>query len=341
MEYFGKTKKGETVNKYILKSKDLEISILNYGGTITSIIMSDKNGNKSNIVCGFDTIEDYEEKSPEFGCIIGRTAGRIAYGKFTLNNKEYNMAINNGLNHLHGGLDSLNKKVWEAKQTENTLELSYFSKDGESEYPGNVNFKVTYELIENELSIRYFAETDQDTIINMTNHSYFNLSSGKEDCLNHELYINADKISTLHKDGFVSGNFMNVENTAFDFRKAKKIGKDINNKEEQIILGSGYDHPFILNSDKPQAKVYHAETGRIIELETDQKTLVFYTGNFLGKEGKLNWGSYSVSRGAFCLEAQNIPNHINIKGYDEIVTKEKPYYAETIFRFKLGSEKID
>ena len=175
----------------------------------------------------------------------------------------------------------------------------------------------------------------------MTNHSYFNLSSGKEDCLNHELYINADKISTLHKDGFVSGNFMNVENTAFDFRKAKKIGKDINNKEEQIILGSGYDHPFILNSDKPQAKVYHAETGRIIELETDQKTLVFYTGNFLGKEGKLNWGSYSVNRGAFCLETQNIPNHINIKGYDEIITKEKPYYAETTFRFKLGSEKID
>ena len=343
MEYFGKTKNGETVNKYWLVSEDLKVGILNYGGIITDILMPDKTGLEENLVYGFDNMEDYANKSPKFGCIIGREAGRIAYGKFTLNNKNYELSINNGVNHLHGGSNSLDKKLWNAIQTGNKLELSYFSPNGENAYPGNVNFKVVYELVDNELTIKNYATTDEDTIINLTNHSYFNLAgNGKEDCLNHELYIDADNIAKLHKDGFTAGELLNVEGTAFDFRKAKKIGKDIEAKEEQIILGGGYDHPFILNSgSKPQVVISHKESGRILEIETDQKTAVFYTGNFLGSEGKLSFGKDCIYRGAFCIETQNIPNHINIKGYEDIITKEKPYYAQTLYRFKIGGGNLD
>lgn len=337
MEYFGKTKDNHTVNKYWLKTDKLKVGILNYGGIITDILMADNKGIEENIVYGFDNMEDYQTKSPKFGCIIGRTSGRTAYGKFTINNKNYEMTINNGVNHHHGGLDSLDKKIWNVKENNNSLEFTYFSPNGESGYPGNVNFKVVYELNNNELLIKNYAETDEDTIINLTNHSYFNLSgNAKEDCLDHNLYINADEIAKLHEDGFASGEFMDVTNSAFDFRISKKIGKDINNNEPQIKLGTGYDHPFMLKNDKkPQVIVKHEKSGRILEVETDQKTLVFYTGNFLGKEGKLSCGSNAMIRGAFCLETQNIPNHINISGYENIITKEKPYYAETTYRFRL------
>lgn len=336
MEYFGKTSKGETVNKYWLISDKIKVGILNYGGTITDIIMPDKNGTEENIVYGFDNIEDYENKSPKFGCIIGRTAGRIAYGKFSLNNENYSMEINHGVNQHHGGKDALDTKIWKVTELHNAIELSYFSPHGENGYPGNVNFKVIYEISDNQLTMKCYAETDRDTIINLTNHSYFNLAGEKnEDCLNHMLYINADKIAKLHEDGFTTEDFMDVTGSAFDFRIAKKIGEHIENPEEQVILGSGYDHAFILNETTPQAKVCHENSGRFMEVETDQKTLVFYTGNFLGEEGRLSTGKNSIRRGAFCLETQNIPNHINIKGYDTIVTKDKPYYAQTIYRFKI------
>ena len=233
----------------------------------------------------------------------------------------------------------MDKKIWRVREGENLLEFSYFSPDGENGYPGNVNFKVVYKLNNNELSVEYMGETDEDTIINLTNHSYFNLSGNpKEDCLNHTLYINSDKIAKLHKDGFVSGEFMDIENTAFDFRIPKEIGKDINNPHEQLILGGGYDHPYILNESMPQIKVCHKKSGRVLEIETDQKTVVLYTGNYLGKEGLLSSGANSIYRGAFCLETQNIPNHINIKGYENIVTKNRPYYAKTLYRFRIGGE---
>lgn len=337
MEYFGKTKNDGIINKYWLKTDKLKVGILNYGGIITDIIMPDKYGNEENLVYAFDNIKNYETKSPKFGCIIGREAGRIAYGKFSLNGKDYNLLINNGLNHLHGGYDSLDKKVWNINETENGLELSYFSPDGECGYPGNVNFKVIYKLINNELSIRYYAETDEDTIINLTNHSYFNLSgNAKEDCLEHEVFINADKIAKLHKDGFVSSELIDVEGTPFDFRIPKQIGRDICSEHPQIEQGNGYDHPYILNkNNKIPIRVSHKNSGRILEMETDQKTVVFYSGNFLNKEGKLSCGANAIFRGSFCLETQNIPNHVNLSSWKQITTKEKPYYAETLYRFLL------
>lgn len=341
MEYFGETQDKEIVNKYWLKSKNLKVGILNYGGIITDIIMPDKRGNEENLVYAFDNIKDYQEKSPKFGCIIGRTAGRIAYGKFELQGKEYNLAVNNGVNHLHGGKKGLDKKIWHVLETENGIELTYFSLDGEEGYPGNVRFKVIYTLKDDELSIKNYAITDGTTIVNLTNHTYFNLSgNAKEDCLNHSLFIDADKVAKLHADGYVDGELFDVTGTPFDFRVAKNIGEQINDGHPQIIQGKGYDHPYILNGkNKVQMRVEHKNSGRIMEVETDQKTVVFYTGNFLKNEGKLSCGENAIYRGAFCLETQNIPNNINIKGWEELVTKEKPYFAETVYRFKIEVEK--
>lgn len=341
MEYFGTTKDNQIVNKYWLVSDTVKVGILNYGGIITDIIMPDKDGVEENIVYAFDNIKDYEEKSSFFGCITGRTAGRIAYGKFTLNDKEYNLPISNGVNHHHGGLIGLDKRVWDAKEIKNGVELSYFSPDGEESYPGNVQFKVVYKLINNELQIEYFGETDEETIINLTNHSYFNLAgNGKEDCLEHDLYIDADNIAKLHEDGFVSGEFLDVSETPFDFRVAKKIGKDINSENSQIIQGTGYDHPFILNNGAAvPIRAEYKKNGRVLEVETDQKTVVLYTGNFLKNEGKLSCLANAVNRGAFCLETQNIPNHINLDGWKTTVTKDKPYYAKTVYRFKVEEAK--
>lgn len=339
MEYFGKTKNNEDVHKYWLVSDSIKIGILNYGGIITDIIMADKNGKEENLVLGFDNMKDYETKSPKFGCIIGRTAGRIAYGKFSINDKNYSLEVNNGLNHLHGGSNSLNKKVWTTIQKDNILEMTYFSPNGENGYPGNIHFKVIYELKGSELTIKNYAETDEDTIINMTNHSYFNLSGDcKEDCLNHSLFINSDEISTLHKDGFVTGEMMDVKGTPFDFRKEKLIGQDIDENHPQLLQGSGYDHPFMLKNKVPQISVSHKNSGRILEIETDQKSVIFYSGNYLESEGLLSNGVITRKRLGFCLETQNIPNHINIKGFDKLVTKDKPYYAETLYRFKLGGK---
>lgn len=339
MEYFGKTKNNEDVSKYWLITDSIKIGILNYGGVITDIIMPNIDGIEENLVLGFDNMSDYETKSPKFGCIIGRTAGRIAYGKFSINEKPYSLEVNNGFNHLHGGSNSLSKKVWKATQKDNSLELTYFYPSNENGYPGNVNFKVVYTLDKNELTIKNYAETDEDTIINMTNHSYFNLAGNcKEDCLNHSLFINSDMISTLHKDGFVTGDMLDVTNTPFDFRKEKLIGQDIYSDHSQILQGSGYDHPFMLKSDLPQIFVSHKESGRTLEIETDQKAVVFYSGNYLGTEGLLSCGEVTTKRLGFCLETQNIPNHINIKGFDQLITKESPYYSQTLYRFKLGGK---
>lgn len=336
--FFGKTKDNEDVFKYILKNEFLEIGIINYGGIITEVLMGDKNNKKSNVVLGFDNIEDYEKNTPYFGCITGRNAGRITKGLFNLNNIQYKLDVNNGENHLHGGVNGLNRRVWKAEQIDNKLKLSYFSPHGEEGYPGNINFEVTYTLIDNELTIDYLGVTDRDTIINLTNHTYFNLSGDvSQGVLNHELFINSDEYAELDESSALTGKFISVENTPLDFRTVKTIGRDIDKEFKDLILANGYDHPFILNKDKKiemLAKEYL--TGRVLEIETDQKVVVFYSGNYLGSEGVLSSGKESIRRGGFCLETQDLPNYINMDNWDKsIYTTEKPYMGKTIYRFKI------
>lgn len=336
--FFGKTKGGEDIFKYILKNEFLEIGIINYGGIITDVLSSDKNNKRNNIVLGFDNIADYENKSPYFGCITGRNAGRITKGLFKLDNIQYRLDINNGENHLHGGVNGLNRRVWNAEQRDNKLKLSYFSPHGEEGYPGNIKFEVTYTLVGNELTIDYLGITDRDTIINLTNHTYFNLSGDvSQGVLNHELFINSDKYAELDESSALTGNFIAVENTPLDFRNIKTIGRDIDKKFKDLILAKGYDHPFILNKDKKiEMLVKEQLTGRVLEIETDQKVVVFYSGNYLGNEGVLSSGKESIRRGGFCLETQDLPNYINMDNWDKsIYTREKPYMAKTTYRFKV------
>lgn len=325
--YYGKTKTGEDVYKYILKNEYLEICILNYGGIITEILMPDKFGNIDNIVLGFNTLKEYEDKSPYFGCITGRNAGRISKGLFSINRKKFSLAINNGENHIHGGIMGLDKKVWDGKLENNQLILTYFSKDGEEGYPGNVYFKVIYTLKENEFTIQYEATTDMETIINLTNHTYFNLTGDlSKEILSQELYIDSDYFSELDGTSIPTGKFIKVDNTPFDFRKPKFIGKDIDANYEQLISAKGYDHPFILNKNKRvEIVVKEYSTGRAVEVETDQKVVVLYTGNYL-----------SPPRCGFCLETQNLPNYINTPNWEHtIYSDEIPYKAKTTYRFKI------
>lgn len=336
--FFGKTKDGEDVFKYILKNELLEIGIINYGGIITDILVGDKNKGRSNVVLGFDNITDYENKSPYFGCITGRNAGRITKGVFNLNNVQHKLDVNNGENHLHGGVNGLNRRVWDVEQLDNKLKLSYFSPHGEEGYPGNIKFEVTYTLIGNELAVDYLGVTDRDTIINLTNHTYFNLSGDvSQGVLNHELFINSDKYAELDESSALTGNFIAVENTPLDFRKTKPVGRDIDREFKDLILAKGYDHPFILNKDKKIEMIVKEHlTGRVLEVETDQKVVVFYSGNYLGSEGILSSGKESIRRGGLCLETQDLPNYINVDKWDKnIYSIEKPYVAKTIYRFKI------
>lgn len=336
--FFGKTKDDKDVYKYILKNEFLEIGIINYGGIITNILMSDKNNKINNVVLGFNSIEEYENKSPYFGCITGRNAGRITKGLFNLDGIEYKLDTNNGENHLHGGENGLNRRVWDVEQSENIIKLSYFSPHGEEGYPGNIKFEVLYTLKGNELTIDYLGKTDRDTIINLTNHTYFNLSGDvSQGILNHELFINSNKYAELDETSALTGNFTDVDGTPMDFRNLKSIGRDINIDFKDLILARGYDHPFILNKDKKTemiAKEYL--TGRVLEVETDQKVVVFYSGNYLGNEGILSTGKESIKRGGFCLETQDLPNYINMANWEKnIYTEKKPYKAKTTYRFKI------
>lgn len=288
---FGKLKSGEEVIKYsLINNNGFTVNILNYGGIITEIMAPDKEGNFENIVLGFDNIREYEEKSPYFGGIIGRNAGRISNGKFMLGGQEYILAKNDGENSLHGGIRGFDKVVWDTEYIiENDfigVEMCYLSHDGEEGFPGDLDVKITYLINnDNELEIKYSAVSNKKTIINLTNHSYFNLLGNlKDDILDHKLTINADKVAYVNEEILPTGEIVNVENTVFDFRKAKKVGKDIDKQVEQLNNCGGYDHPFVLNiNGELFAKLEDEKSGRILEITTDRPIVVLYTGNTLGE----------------------------------------------------------
>ncbi len=341
-EEFGRLKSGSEVIKYsLVNSHGVTVSILNYGGIITEILTPDKTGSLENIVLGFDNIKDYEEKSPYFGCIVGRAAGRISGASFEIDGYVYKLAKNSGNNSLHGGINGFDKIIWDVKEIVEKeyigIELRYLSPDDDEGFPGNLDVKICYLLNnKNELEIKYLAAADKRTIINMTNHSYFNLTGNlKEDILDHLLTINANKVAYVNDEIIPSGEVADVEGTVFDFRVAKRVGEDIEKNLGQLLNCGGYDHPFVLNNDGSfSAKLEDRNSGRIVEIITDQPAVVFYSGNALGKEGLLRHNVKSKKYLGLCLETQDYPDSINQEKFPgKIYSPGEKYEAYTKYRF--------
>jgi aldose 1-epimerase len=344
-EAFGTTKGGEAVDIYTLKNaKGSVAKIMTYGGTVVQLMVPDRDGKMGDILLGFDNLKDYEEKSPYFGCIIGRYGNRIGNAKFTLDGKEYTLAANNNGQHLHGGIKGFDKVVWQAEPIESkegpALKLHYLSKDMEEGYPGNLDVTVTYTLTNNnELKIDYYATTDKPTVCNLTNHCYFNLAGqGNGDILGHELMINADNFTPIDEFLITTGEIRPVKGTPFDFTSPTAIGKRIDADNQQIKYGPGYDHNWVLNKENFEmslaAKVYEPTSGRVMEIYTNEPGIQFYSGNFLdgtltGKDGKV-YGH----RSGFCLETQHYPDSPNKPNFPSVVLLPgQIYQTTTIHKF--------
>ncbi|OCL28748.1 hypothetical protein U472_00050 [Orenia metallireducens] len=336
-EFFGNLKTGEEVIKYTLNNEQLQLSILNYGGIITELYTPNKDGKRENIVLGFDNIRAYEESSPYFGAITGRHAGRIANAQFSLKGEKYQLKANEGKHNLHGGLIGLDKRIWEVNKLTNGLELSYFSPHLEEGFPANVTFKVRYLLIDNQLKIEYLGEPDRPTLINLTNHSYFNLAGdGKRDILKHQLKIDAQNFIALNKESIPTEEVREVVDTPFDFREFKEVGAEINTDYQQLKFTGGYDHPFILDHGEESIVLKDQESGRAMSISTDQPVLVFYSGNYLAEEGILNNKVKARRNLALCLETQDYPNAINLENFPtKIYTANNPYQATTSYKFYI------
>lgn len=345
---FGKLSNKEEVFLYTLSNKGgFKAEITNYGATVVSLIVPDKNGKFEDIVLGYDDAAGYEKGESYFGAIVGRYGNRIGKGKFVLDGKEYQLSINNGENHLHGGKAGFNKRVWEVIDAKNEMgasfiALKYVSKDGEEGYPGTVELTVNYQLTsDNELLINYTATTDKNTILNPTHHSYFNLNGDpNKTILEHELIIDADKFTPVDKGLITTGEMSDVANTPFDFRTPKAIGKDINADNEQLKFGMGYDHNWVLNKHQERifkfASVYEPNSGRFMEIYTDQPGVQFYSGNFLDGKSKGKKGIMYQYRTGFCMEAQKFPDSPNKLEWSSPIlkaSKELPYRQTTIYKF--------
>lgn len=347
---FGKDKNGATVQIYTLKNASgVEARITNYGATLVSLKTPDRKGSLGDIVLGFDSVDGYTQNPPPpyFGATIGRYGNRIGGAKFALDGKTYTLDKNDGANSLHGGAHGFDKVVWTAKPSSSdagqSLTLSYLSKDGEGGYPGNLSVTVTYTLTpSNELRIHYTATTDQDTVVNLTNHSYFNLSGpGSGDILDHIVTINADRFTPVDAGLIPTGELRDVAGTPFDFRQPHAVGERINSDDQQIKLGRGYDHNWILNRSGSgvqfAARVADPKSGRVLEVLTDQPGLQFYTGNFLDGTFKGKGGLPYQHRGALCLETQHYPDSPNHPDFPS--TELKPgqtFDSTTVFRFSAG-----
>ena len=318
---YGKLADQTPINQVTLtNSNGVSVDVINYGGIITRIETPDSNGNMGNIVLGMDNLEDYTNATTYFGAIIGRFGNRIANGKFSLNGTDYQLATNDGANHLHGGVQGFDKKVWTMVpfSTENSagVTLKLISPDGDQGYPGTLTTQVTYTLTnKNTLNMQFVAKTDKPTIINMTQHSYFNLA-GKGDILDHQMQINSNAITPVDSGLIPTGELMQVAGTPFDFRNSKAIGKDINIDDEQLKLGKGYDHNFVLKN-KPNhdlieaANVYEPSSGRTLTVYTEEPAVQFYSGNFLDGSSKQASGLVHKLRSGFCLEPQHFPDAPN------------------------------
>ncbi|HEX4747935.1 MAG TPA: aldose epimerase family protein [Bryobacteraceae bacterium] len=343
---FGKTPDGKEVFLYTLKSPSgMTVKITNYGGTVTQVIVPDRNRSFGDVVLGFDSLDGYTSKNNTayFGALIGRYGNRIAHGRFTLGGKTYQIPTNdNGVNSLHGGKVGFNARVWQATPSGTAknpaLELRYTSPDGEEGFPGTLQVNVTYSIGDtNDLHIDYRATTDKPTVLNLTNHSYWNLAGpGSPTALDHLLMLAADKFTPINANLIPNGTIVPVADTPFDFRKPTPIGTRISEKNQQLEYGKGYDHNFVLNSTSGvslAARVEEPKTGRVMEVLTDQPGVQFYSGNFLDGKNVGIGGPYRY-RSALCLETQHFPDSPNHPNFPSAVLNPgQEFRSTTIYRF--------
>ena len=345
-EDFRTTIDNQSIDLYILNNKGgAQVAVTNFGAKIVTIVVPDKNGNLTDVVLGKNNIQDYtNDQEPYFGAICGRTANRVANGKFTLNGKEYHLAINNGPNNLHGGVKGFNSVVWNAKQIDNqTLELTYLAKDGEEGFPGNLQVTIIYKLTDgNALEIEFKAVTDQTTIVNLTNHSYFNLSGEGDSYIgDHLLQINADTYLPTSDVAIPLGKPEEVEGTPFDFRSLHTIGERIDEDDTQLQYGNGYDHNFIISRINGElmfaARAISPQTGIVMEIYTTEPGIQLYTGNYLEGNFEGKNGHKYPKRSAFCLETQHYPDSINHPDYPTTVLEPgEEFNSRTIFQFLIN-----
>jgi aldose 1-epimerase len=346
-EPFGTLPDGTEVELFTLTNAGgMQAKITNYGGIITHLFVPDNTGELGDVVLGYDNLDDYVKQNPYFGAIIGRYGNRIAKGKFTLNGEDYTLAINNGENHLHGGLIGFDKVVWSAaaSTTDNAavLELQYSSADMEEGYPGKLDVLVTYSLTnDNELVMNYKAMTDKPTVCNLTNHSYFNLKDGgASSILDHVLQINAVHYTPVDEGLIPLGIFATVEDTPFDFLQPTAIGARIDQDDEQLKLGGGYDHNYVLNEPAWELRlactVAEESTGRFMEVFTTEPGVQFYSGNFLDGSITGKNGAVYQQRHGFCLETQHFPDSPNQPNFPSVVLEPgDTYNTTTIYKFAV------
>ena len=341
----------DNIKLYTLTNDDgVKVKVTNYGAIITSIIVPDGNGKMGDIALGYNRVEDYINAvdKPYFGAIVGRYGNRISKGKFTIDGETYTLAVNNGENHLHGGVIGFDKVVWDAKPIDGAdftgLELSYLAKDREEGYPGNLKVKVTYKLNgNNELIVDYYAVTDKATPVNLTQHTYFNLKGeGEGTILGHEIMINAKKYTPVDEGLIPTGELAAVAGTPFDFTVPKPIGQDVEQDHQQLQFGLGYDHNFVLDKADGEltlaAKVHEPSSGRTLEIHTTEPGIQFYCGNFLDGRLKGKSGKTYVHRGGFCLETQHYPDSPNQPKFPSTILKPgDEYKTTTVFKFRAES----
>ena len=344
---FGKTKDGETIYRFLLTNKkSVEASVISYGATLISLRVPDRNGKIGDVVLGYDGLDGYEQGKSYFGGTIGRYGNRIAGGQFTLDGTVFHLPKNDGPNSLHGGTTGFNKRVWtgvdRSRPDAQVLELSYTSADGEEGYPGTLQVKVTYTLPAetNELRIDYSASTDKDTVLNLTNHSYFNLSGvASQEIVDHQLLLRAREFTPVDSTLIPNGELRTVDGTPFDFRKPTAIGARINQDDEQLRFGKGYDHNWVLEGAgkgglQLAAQVFEPSSGRVLEVDTTEPGIQFYSGNFLDGKDRGKRGEFYAHRTGFCLETQHFPDSPNHPNFPS--TELKPgqtYRTTTVLRF--------
>jgi aldose 1-epimerase len=346
---FGTMPDGAEVKMFTLNnSQGMTMNVINYGGIIVSMSVPDKNGKLEDIVLGYDSLSHYIKNNPYFGALIGRYGNRIARGKFSLDGKTYQLGTNNGVNHLHGGAKGFDKVFWNIEPIDtaagNALRLKYNSTDGEEGYPGNLNVEVIYLLTDkNELNITYKATTDKTTIVNLTQHTYFNLSGdAKTGILEHELLLNADQFIPVDNTLIPTGVLQKVEGTPFDFRTPTTIGSRINKKDQQLEFGKGYDHCWVLNDQEITnnlnltlaATLHEPVSGRVMSVYTSEPGIQFYSGNFLDGSNIGKNGAVYEHRYGLCLESEHFPDSPNRKNFPSVVLKPgEVYRTQTVYSF--------
>jgi aldose 1-epimerase len=344
-EDFQQIVNGKTVDLVYIGTESLQVAFTNYGARIVSLLVKDKDGNWVDVIIGFDSLKAYLETDEIYhGTIVGRYANRIAKGSFTLNNKTYKLPINNGINHLHGGPNGFHNVVWDIENVDATsITFSYLSVDGEEGYPGNLKIHVTYTLEVNALHIAFKASSDKDTVINVTNHAYFNLNGqGAGSIEKHHLHLNALHFTAIDKTLIPIGELTPVANTPFDFTKAKEIGLHINDKHQQLEYGKGYDHNFVLDKAENElslaARAVGDQTGIVLEVLTTEPGIQLYTGNFMKGANQIKQGLRDEYRSGFCLETQHFPDSPNHPHFPSTVLYAGDVFqSSTIFRFPTAS----